>query len=151
MRRKKEEKAKKAEEKANKAKEKAKKTETITRKTKASGKKNSSMMQPTAELCPLVYVEPSSEITTSSHSDQAGPSKEITTSSSSDQHDDSINVNICCMCFVHYEDDVLEGLGADWISCKCGRWLHEEDCVEDVIKDNDNDEQYSFCVDKFTI
>lgn len=135
MRRKKEEKAKKAEEKANKAKEKAKKTETITRKTKASGKKNSSMMQPTAELCPLVYVEPSSE---------------ITTSSSSDQHDDSINVNICCMCFVHYEDDVLEGLGADWISCKCGRWLHE-DCVEDVIKDNDNDEQYSFCVDKFTI
>ena len=151
MRRKKEEKAKKAEEKANKAKEKAKKTETITRKTKASGKKNSSMMQPTAELCPLVYVEPSSEITTSSHSDQAGPSNEITTSSSSDRHDDSINVNICCMCFVHYEDDVLEGLGADWISCKCGRWLHE-DCVEDVIKDNDDDERYcSFCIDKFTI
>ena len=51
------------------------------------------------------------------------------------------------MCFAHYEDDVLEGLRAGRISCKCGRWLHE-DCVEDVIKDNDDDMRYcSFCVE----
>ena len=67
------------------------------------------------------------------------PSSEIITSSSSDQNDNSVNVDICCMCFVHYKDDVLEGLGADWIFCKCGRWLYEG-CVEDVIKDNDDDE-----------
>jgi len=36
------------------------------------------------------------------------------------------------MCFVSYEDDVLEGAGTEWIFCKCSRWLHE-DCVEDVV------------------
>ena len=41
--------------------------------------------------------------------------------------------------------------GAEWISCKCGRWLHES-CVEDVVKDNAGDECYcSFCIDKYTI
>ena len=66
-------------------------------------------------------------------------------------NDESINANVCCMCFVNYEDDVLEGSGADWIYCRCGRWLHE-DYVEDVVKDNDGEERYcSFYVDKFTI
>ena len=55
------------------------------------------------------------------------------------------------MCFVTYEDDVLDGAGVEWISRKCGRWLHE-DCVEDVVKDNTGDECYcSFCIDKYTI
>ena len=55
------------------------------------------------------------------------------------------------MYFIHYKDDVLEGLGADWISYKCGRWLRK-DCVEDIIMDNYDVELYcSFCVDKFTI
>ena len=48
-----------------------------------------------------------------------------------------IDPNKCCMCFVNYEDDILEGAGADWIFCKCSRWLHE-DYVED-IKDSDGD------------
>ena len=55
------------------------------------------------------------------------------------------------MCFVHYADDILDGSGADWIFCKCGRWLHE-DCVEDVVKDNNDDETYcSLCFDKYTV
>ena len=64
---------------------------------------------------------------------------------------ESIDANVCCMCFVHYDDDVLEGSGADWIFCKCGRWLHE-DCIEDVVKDNEGIERFcSFCVDKYTV
>ena len=31
--------------------------------------------------------------------------------------------NKCCICFVSYEDDVLEGAGIDWIFCKCGTGL----------------------------
>ena len=46
--------------------------------------------------------------------------------------DDSIDVNVCCMCFETYENDVLEGNGAEWIDCACGRWLHL-DCAEDCI------------------
>ena len=62
-----------------------------------------------------------------------------------------IDPNKCCMCFVTYEDDVLDGAGAEWIFCKCGRWLHES-CVEDVVKDSTGDERYcSFCIDKYTI
>lgn len=58
-----------------------------------------------------------------------------------------IDPNICCMCFVTYEDDVLEGAGASWISCACGRWLHE-DCAEDQIIDDDGKERNcSFCLD----
>ena len=35
----------------------------------------------------------------------------------------------CCMCFGTYEEDIMEGAGTEWISCACGRWLHE-DCVK---------------------
>ena len=59
-----------------------------------------------------------------------------------------IDPNICCMCFVTYEDDVLEGVGASWISCACGRWLHE-DCAEDqiIIDDDGKERNCSFCLD----
>ena len=33
---------------------------------------------------------------------------------------ESIDSNVCCMCFGSYEDDVLDGYGADWIDCACG-------------------------------
>lgn len=45
---------------------------------------------------------------------------------------ETIDPNTCCMCFTSYKDDVYEGLGAEWISCPCGRWLHE-DCAEDCL------------------
>ena len=132
LKKKKEEQAKKAEEKAKRADENAKK-ENIKRKS------------PTT---PPATEPGSSETTAELSTEIAGPS----TSSFLDRiNDESINANVCCMCFVNYEDDVLEGSGADWIYCRCGRWLHE-DCVEDVVKDNDGEERYcSFCVDKFTI
>ena len=61
--------------------------------------------------------------------------------------DEVIDPNVCCMCFVTYEDDVLEGARASWISCACGRWLHE-DCAEDQIIDDDgNERNCSFCLD----
>ena len=55
------------------------------------------------------------------------------------------------MCFGTYEDDVLEAAGAQWIYCKCGRWI-DEDCVEKSVVDKDEDLRYcTFCVDKYTI
>ena len=67
------------------------------------------------------------------------------------ENGDGIDANVCCMYFVHYNEDVIEGSGADWIYCKCGRWLHE-DCVEDVVKDSEGVERYcSFCVDKYSV
>jgi len=144
LKKKQEEKAKKVQEKAKKADEKAR--EKAKRQARAPArlrKKNDSPTEPAMATDP-VQVGPSSDMVT----DPVVPSTESTTNS---RNDENINPNVCCMCFVHYEDDVLEGSGMDWIFCKCGRWLHE-DCVEDVVKDNVGDERYySFCVDKFTI
>ncbi len=73
------------------------------------------------------------------------------TTQSSESTGEEIDPNKCSMCFVSYEDDILEGAGAEWIFCKCGRWLHE-DCVEDVVKDSTEDEHYcSFCIDKYSV
>ena len=54
---------------------------------------------------------------------------------------EDIDTNVCCVCFSTYEEDVLEGAGADWIACTCGRWLHEE-CVEDCVVDASGNERY---------
>ena len=52
----------------------------------------------------------SSETTAELSTEIAGPS----TSSFMDRiNDESINADVCCMCFVNYEDDVLEGSRAD--------------------------------------
>ena len=37
-----------------------------------------------------------------------------------------IDTNQCCVCFIHYQDDVAEADGRNWIACSCGRWLHED-------------------------
>ena len=55
------------------------------------------------------------------------------------------------MYFESWDDDVYEGGGAEWIFCKCGRWLHE-DCVEDVVEDKDGIQRFcSYCIDKYTV
>ena len=60
-----------------------------------------------------------------------------------------IDTNVCCTCNGLYEHDVIEGTGADWLACACGRWLHE-DCVEDCIKDDEGKERIClFCLDSF--
>ena len=64
--------------------------------------------------------------------------------------DENVDSNVCCACFGSYEDDVLEGSGAVWISCACGRWLHE-DCVEECKEDDQgNDRMCPLCVDVLT-
>ena len=55
--------------------------------------------------------------------------------------DEVIDPSVCCMCFGTYEEDILEGAGADWISCACGRWLHE-DCAEECRIDLDGQERF---------
>jgi len=64
---------------------------------------------------------------------------------------EDIDPNVCCMRFQLWHDDVLEGGGAEWVSCKCGRWMHE-DCIEDVVTDNAGFQRFcSFCIDKYTL
>ena len=58
-----------------------------------------------------------------------------------------IDPNTCCTCFVRYEDDIIRGAGTEWISCACGRWLHE-DCAEDCVADDQgNDRTCPICLD----
>ena len=47
-------------------------------------------------------------------------------------HTETTDPITCCMCFGTFEDNVCNGDGAGWVSCYCGRWLHEE-CVEDYV------------------
>ncbi len=58
-----------------------------------------------------------------------------------------INPNICCTCFVHYDQDETN---ADWVSCACGTWLHE-DCVVDVTIDDEGKEHLClYCLNLLT-
>ena len=124
LQKKKQEKAKKAKERAKTAEEKARKTSTSRKTTKKKSTTSETSPSASALIC---------DETTAARS---------TGNSNLDRSDDeNIDVNVCCMCFVHYDDDVREGSGADWIFCKCGRWLHE-DCVEDVVKDNEGIERF---------
>jgi len=58
-----------------------------------------------------------------------------------DEDDEAIDPDTCCMCFGRYEDDVLEGVGAEWINCRCGRWV-QEDCVEETVMDSDGNQRF---------
>ena len=143
MQKKKEERVKKAEERARKAEEKAKTSRRWETKRRFSeiGPK-----LPTTESS-LLTSEPSSVYTDATSGTATGGSYPDTCT---DGNNDGIDINVCSMCFVHYNDNVMEGGGTDWIFCKCGRWLHE-DCVEEVVTDSDGVERFcSFCVDKYT-
>ena len=57
-----------------------------------------------------------------------------------------INPNICCMCFSTYEEDMIDEVGTDWISCAYGWWLHE-DCAEDRELNDDGQERFCpYCI-----
>lgn len=49
-------------------------------------------------------------------------------------------------CFGRYEDDFIRNAGAEWVSCSCGRWLHE-DCAEDCHMDEGKERVCPFCLD----
>ena len=161
LQKKKEERARKAEEKARKQQEKAKAPSTRGRK-KNKVTDATTHITSTAAVTLSESVSPMTHVTTDGTA-IASASVTVTNVTSTSTapctsvrgHETSIgeviDPNKCCMCFVSYEDDILEGTGADWIFCKCGRWLHE-DCVEDIVKDSDGDERFcSFCLDKYTI
>ena len=60
--------------------------------------------------------------------------------------EEEIDLNVCCMCFVTFEEDTREQTGAEWLPCACRRWLHE-DCAEDIVVDSDGNEHCCpFCV-----
>ena len=40
----------------------------------------------------------------------------------------TIDTNLCCVCYIYYQEDVAEANGRNWIACSCGRWLHK-DCA----------------------
>ena len=62
---------------------------------------------------------------------------------------ETIDTNVCCTCFRTY-DDVLEGTGANWIACACGRWLHE-DCAEDCVQDDSGNDRFCpLCIELLT-
>ena len=158
----KEERARKAEEKARLQQEKAKKQP-----TRGRGRKKSKVTDDGTTSVAAVATTSVTAVTTTTAVTVSTTVTTVTsipsistipsttycepTQSNNSEPSEMIDPNKCCMCFVTYEDDVLDGAGAEWISCKCGRWLHE-DCVEDIVKDSTGDERYcSFCIDKYTI
>lgn len=44
-----------------------------------------------------------------------------------------IDASIRCSSFGKYEDDVARKSGAVWVSCSCGRWLHEDHTENSVV------------------
>ena len=163
LKRKAQERAKKAEEKAKKAEEKARRDEakarnaaesrsTTRRKGKHSNINNADIAGPSCDK----GNEHGEAETVSSMNTRLNPV--INTSNASGRYtgavkkilDESIDTDICCMCFTNYEDDVHDGNGTEWINCPCGRWLHL-DCAEDCITDQSGNERYCpFCIDGLT-
>ena len=162
--RKAQEKAKKAEEKARKeverAQEKARKEEEkLRRSAESAGRRKRKATLSTEAANTDRATHTASDTATGSSSDTAtGSSSDTVTRTSSNTATPAtgtsqqmsgagIDTDVCCMCFGNYEDDVLDGYGAEWIRCTCGRWLHL-DCAEDCIKDQHGKERYCpYCID----
>ena len=90
-----------------------------------------------------------SSTTSASSSFEGPPPKKIQlnkpTSNSSDD-------NVCCMCFGTYQNDnILQGADAEWISCACGRWLHEDCCEECMTDEDGQDRLCPFYVDILSV
>ena len=155
--RKKEEKARKAEEKAKNARQKSTRKRTSLGTSQASNKrqKKSVVPEPSDSATGDTIQEQNPTAETSSSS-TCGTVQTTATASTGDmptQKETTIgdfDVNVCCMCFGTYQDDVLEGCGAEWITCTCGRWLHVE-CAEDHVVDCSSNGLYCpYCIDGLT-
>jgi len=167
---KREEKARKAEEKVRIQQEKARKQQEKAKAPSTRGHKKNKGTDDVAASVPAVTVSASTGKASTTNATNVTTARVVSTTVATvtsvanasvaacrrDQsgeitYSEVIDPNKCCMCFVSYEDDVLEGARTDWIFCKCGRWLHE-DCVEDVVVDSNGEECFcSFCIDKYTI
>ena len=52
-----------------------------------------------------------------------------------------IDTNECSVCFGRYEQDIVKGIGTEWISCACGWWLHV-DCADTRVVDVNGCERF---------
>ena len=54
--------------------------------------------------------------------------------------------NVCCECFVTFEEDTAMGNQAEWIRSACKRWMHV-DCISETVVDSDgNLRMCSYCI-----
>ena len=145
---------KKAEEKLRKAEDKAKKTQ---EKAEARAKRQQAVSESRATANKRARDSESTAV-----SEENTPLKRARMASTSKEsfgkstrlsglprvtvEEDEIDPNVCCMCFVTFEEDTIRQTGAEWVPCACGRWLHE-DCAEDIEVDSDGNERCCpFCV-----
>jgi len=63
---------------------------------------------------------------------------------------EEVDPNTCYMCFVSFEEDLLDGGGAEWVPCPCGRWLHD-DCTKRCVRDKNGKECYPICIDILSV
>ena len=87
--------------------------------------------------------DPSSSIdpgasTSSRYSSCLSAAAAAATPSGTSENDLNANINsdVCCVCYLTFENDQQQGNGLEWVQCVCGRWLHEE-CICEI----DIDEQ----------
>ena len=137
-RQKEEEQKRKAEERERKAEENAKKATEKKEAMQSSGR--------------TARKRKANELTAPTGTDQTGPSSSVAPISKKSyrplqDNDSEIDENVCCVCFVSYLEDVVDGDGHEWIKCACGRWLHE-DCTDACVVDVDGKERFChLCLD----
>ena len=54
--------------------------------------------------------------------------------------------NVCCECFVTFEEDIAMGNQAEWTWCACKRWMHVECTSETVVDSDGNLRLCSYCI-----
>ena len=133
----------KAEEKARKAAKKAaEKAKKVSERERAKRDKQSKASAPKSASAKRKLSSPSPEET----SEVPGKKTRVSQYTS-----ETIDTNVCCTCFRTYDEDILEGTGADWIACACGRWLHE-DCAEHCVQDDSGNDRFCpLCIDLLTV
>jgi len=57
--------------------------------------------------------------------------------------------NVCCKCFVPFEEDIAMGNQAEWTQCACKRWKRwmHVDCISEIVVDSDGNLRVcSYCI-----
>ena len=134
-----EKKNKKEEGMKKKAEERAKKAEEKTKKASSNGKRAVRRGKEKAITQPIETVASSSSDTPSTSDISVSQQLKKRRLQESEEIE-------CCMCFGTYEEDITEGAGTEWISCACGRWLHEDFAENRVIESSGCERFCPFCV-----
>ena len=152
---------KKAEERARKAEEAAKKRENKIKKRTMQvpcrywyqAKKRKTTSESVAATGTWTTTDPSSSIdpgasTSSRYSScLSAAATAAATPSGTSENDRNANINsdVCCVCYLTFENDQQQGNGLEWVQCVCGRWLHEE-CICEIDIDEQGRELFCpFC------